>query len=246
MLFKRKPGGLVDYEKWLQRHRVPKIVVLKDKETASHEEIMFSDFYSISKLPNSRLISDGEAAAFSEKPLALSLSEAQGLSLENTKALSKIAFTPFGLASGRNRNLGMAVWAYNASDSYCGVGFVEGKGSAYCFWPRNSSNMFGSAMVFDSFFCINTYYSKKVTRSFELDGCTNCSDVYFAHNCENVQDSMFCFNAKNMRNAIGNSELPPDDYREIKASILEQIANELIRKKDLRWNIYNIGCYSRG
>ena len=30
--------------------------------------------------------------------------------------------------------------------------------------------------------------------------------------------------------------------KKIKASILEQIATELETKKDLKWDIYNIGC----
>jgi hypothetical protein len=53
---------------------------------------------------------------------------------------------------------------------------------------------------------------------------------------------MFCFNVKNLRNAIGNAQFPPDKYRSIKDSIIEQMADRLIKKKDLKWNIYNIGC----
>jgi hypothetical protein len=102
--------------------------------------------------------------------------------------------------------------------------------------------MFGSALAHNSDFCINAYYSENLSRAFEVDGCSNCSDIYFSHNCENVKDSMFCFNSKNLRNAIGNAQHVPDDYKKMKTSLLEQIVSEIEDKKDLKWDIFNIGC----
>jgi hypothetical protein len=85
-------------------------------------------------------------------------------------------------------------------------------------------------------------YSSNLTRAFEVDNCSDCSDIYFSHNCENVHDGMFCFNVKNIRNAIGNGALPLEKYKAVKKSLLEQIVSELEKKKNLRWDIYNIGC----
>ncbi|MEM4634141.1 MAG: hypothetical protein QW275_03235, partial [Candidatus Anstonellaceae archaeon] len=53
--------------------------------------------------------------------------------------------------------------------------------------------------------------------------------------------SMFCFNLKNMRNAIGNTELSSLDYKKVKASLVLQMADELEKTKNLRWDIFNIG-----
>jgi hypothetical protein len=102
--------------------------------------------------------------------------------------------------------------------------------------------MFGCDVTFYSSFCIKGYYSSRLTRVLEADCCRDCTDLYFAHNCENVHDSMFCFNTKNLRNAIGNGVLPVEKYKAVKKSLLEQIVSELEKKKDLKWDIYNIGC----
>ena len=55
---------------------------------------------------------------------------------------------------------------------------------------------------------------------------------------------MFCFNSKNLTRAIGNAPLPPQKYKSVKASLLGQIVGELEKTKNLKWDIYNIACYS--
>ena len=35
--------------------------------------------------------------------------------------------------------------------------------------------------------------------------------------------------------------MDPETYKKVKESLLEQIVSELERKKDLKWDIYNIG-----
>ena len=244
IILKKTPGEMVAYESYLQKHRVPKI--FKTKDSASNGDIPFTEGYGGSIMPKHRLVSDKEAFALSEKSPSLGLADVKGLSLNNTAALSKIAYMPLGHVSGRASNVGNVLWNnFNAINCYSGMGYAECKESAYCFWPRQSSYLFGSAMVFDSSFCIHAYYSKNLTRSFEIDGCTSCSDVYFSHNCENVRNSMFCFNAKNKNNAIGNAELPMEQYRNVKDMLVEQIADELVKNKDLKLDIFNIGCYKK-
>jgi hypothetical protein len=78
-----------------------------------------------------------------------------------------------------------------------------------------------------------------------MDGCANCSDSYFCHSCEGLSDAMFCWNVKGKRHAIGNLELPSDQYRKIKDALVEQMADEIIKNKGLRYDIYNIRCLGR-
>lgn len=241
ILLKKTPRNIDKYSRYFLKRRVPEILELKD--TASHEVIPFGVAPGIDKMPKHRLISENEAAALSKNPLSLSEQEVESLSLDDPAVLSKIAFTIVASSHGKTMNLGKAPGNMNAADCYSGFGYVWSKYCGFCFWPRESSYAFGSAMVFDSSFCINSYYSTKLTRAFEADSCTSCSDIYFAHNCENVHNSMFCFNVKNVRNAIGNAELPQEQYAKVKDALVEQIANELEKKKDFKWDIYNIGCY---
>ena len=128
----------------------------------------------------------------------------------------------------------------DSSNCYKSSAVVYSKYIGYSFWPRSCQYLFDCDSPFDSSHCINIYSCTQQTRCFEIDCCGYCSDLYFGHNCENVHDSMFCFNAKNLRNAIGNGVLPPDKYKAVKASLLSQIAGELEKKKDLKWDIYNI------
>ena len=51
---------------------------------------------------------------------------------------------------------------------------------------------------------------------------------------------MFTFNAKNLKYAIGNASIGPEKYRPLKKTLLEQITDELEKKKSFKWNIYNI------
>jgi hypothetical protein len=57
-----------------------------------------------------------------------------------------------------------------------------------------------------------------------------------------MSDAMFCFNVKGKRNAIGNTQLEPGRYKAIKDSLIEQIADEIMKNKGLRLDIYNMGC----
>ncbi len=134
-----------------------------------------------------------------------------------------------GAGGGRN--------IYHCDDVYLDV-----KNVAYSNYTLWSHNAFGCHGVTSSGFVMHAYNCSRLARCFEVDGCSDSSGLLFCHNCENVQDSMFCFNAKNLRYAIGNLQVPPDRYKEIKSRVLAEIAAELEKNKCLKWDIFNIGC----
>ncbi|MFH1447771.1 MAG: hypothetical protein ABIG39_02820, partial [Candidatus Micrarchaeota archaeon] len=171
-----------------------------------------------------------------------------GLSIESkdlAKTLSPIAYACFDMAFGNILNVKECPILLDVEDCYMGSNYIHSKRCAYCYWPRDSEHIFGGSVTWGSSFCINTYYSKALSRAFEVDNCDSCNDIYYSHNCENVRDSMFCFNTKNKLHAIGNSPLPSQSYRELKSSLLEQIVTELERNRDLKWDIFNIGAGHR-
>jgi hypothetical protein len=124
----------------------------------------------------------------------------------------------------------------------CDDVYLKVKNVAYSNYTIYCENAFGCHGVDHSSFVIHAYNCTKVSRCFEVDSCSNCSGLLFCHNCENVHDSMFCFNAKNLRYAIGNVELGPEKFKEIKSLILNQIVDELEKTKSLKYDIFNIGC----
>ncbi|MCX6771756.1 MAG: hypothetical protein NTX79_06905 [Candidatus Micrarchaeota archaeon] len=159
-----------------------------------------------------------------------------------TELLHPIAYFNLEKDTGKISNVARSAVVINATDGYESSALIQSKKCAYCFWTNNDEAVFGSYMTHNSSFCINTYISQRLARAFECDSCENCSDAYFLHNCENVRDSMFCFNVKNLAHAIGNAELPPAQYRGIKSSLVQQMSDELEKKKDLKWDIFTIGC----
>lgn len=244
ILLKKDPQNLKDYEKYLAG-KMPPLTTLPKGKTASNRELLWMEGYKTMDRVKHRGISWTEAAALSESPRAISMNEAEKLSLRDVSALAKIAFTPLDFVAGKNKNIGKTEIYLNARDCYSGASFVESKSCAFCWWPRESTHAFGSTILFSSSFCIGSHHSAKLTRAFETDSCNNCSDLYYSHNCENVHDSMFCFNVKNLKNAIGNATLSMEQYAKVKDLLVSQVADELEKKKELKWDIFNIGCYGR-
>jgi hypothetical protein len=228
--------GIDLYEKWLMKH-IPKVDSLKSVISNKHiYKGQNTPFYAF---PKSKLVKEREAKALGE---VLKLEETEIGSVSNIKkSLWKIALLFSEGYLGEKRNV-FGVPLFNTCvNCYKGPLFGYNENCAFCYWSREAKNMFGSAQAHNSDFCINAYYSGNLSRAFEVDGCSNCSDIYFSHNCENVKDSMFCFNGKNLRNAIGNAQYAHDEYKTVKSSILEQIFSEIENKKELKWSIYNIG-----
>jgi len=230
--------GIDHYEKWMMRH-IPKLD--SQKSVISGKSLYQGRNTPFFAFPKSRLVKEREAYALGGK---LKMDEEEIKSVSSIrKSLWKIALVYSEGYLGEKRNV-FGVPIFNTCiNCYCGPLFAYNENCAFCYWSRESKNMLGSAQAHSSSFCIDSYYSTHISRAFEVDSCSNCSDIYFCHNCENAKDSMFCFNAKNLRNAIGNAQYSPDEYRKVKTSILEQVVSELEEKKELKWDIYNIGCH---
>jgi len=238
----RKLTDMDSYSSWFLKHikplKLPTSVISGRKITLRTGSGNFDLF------PKERIVTIEEANVLSEK-LHLDLGEAESLNLDNAgDIIGKIAYSNIDYAF-ESKNCLESATPYYSRDCYrVGIPAWSNE-SGYSFWPRNADHMFGTDSTNTASFCIHTYYSVGLSRAFETDNCTNCSDVYFAHNCENVRNSMFCFNAKNLSNAVGNAVYAPEQYKKIKDSLVAQIADELELKKDFKWDIYNVGCCER-
>ncbi len=235
VLFGKKLYGFESYGDWLRKY-VPAVV--ERKSVASGKKMYVSDINPCNLFPSDRLIDLDEYWEIGEMT---KLEESEVESLEEIrKSIGKIGFVNPNGRLGETKNL-MLVPLCNTSVNcfYCCMAAFD-ENVAYSYWPRTSKYMFGCALAFSSNFCINSYYSMNLSRAFEVDDSNNCSDLYFSHNCENVRDSMFCFNTKNLKCAIGNATLAVDKYKSIKSSLLSQVYDELEKKKDFKWSIFNL------
>ena len=110
---------------------------------------------------------------------------------------------------------------------------VLSKYTAYNWFPRGSSYVYGSSVLFNSTMIIRGTNTDTVKRGFEVDFCKNSSDIYFSHNVEYSSNVMFSFGRKSMHNAILNTEFSISEYERAKSDILSWIYEQLNNKKTL-------------
>jgi hypothetical protein len=233
--------GMDLHKDWLERHTHP----VEDRASiASGERItMAPRLTAIPEIPHDRIVTMAQARALGELT-KMEPADVEKISLANVhEKLGKLAFLPVAFYEGTNMNIIEGATSIDSSSCYRSSGTVYSKFCAYMFYTRNGERLFGCEQVFDSSFCINCYYSNKLTRCFECDSCRGCADCLFCHNCENVQDSMFCFNVKNMKYAIGNAEVGRENYLVIKKMVLSEIGGKLQKEHDLKLDIYNAGVF---
>lgn len=239
LLFGKELAGIENYRVWLTRHAEP--IYLRKSAASGKPIYTVKRMIGVIDMPSDRLLTIGEAQLHGEKN-RLAEKEAVSISLHNAHGLiGRLAYLSVELREGNSPNMPCCSACIDSANCYWSSGTVYSKYCGFTFWPRSSQNAFGCHSVMDSSFCINCYRSHKLSRCAECDTCRDCSDSYFCHNCENVHDSMFCFNAKNLSHAIGNAPLPVEKYKAVKSMLLSQISDELLKKKDLKWDIFNVG-----
>ena len=133
-----------------------------------------------------------------------------------------------------------SVCPHNSQNVYACGDAADLKNAAYTIWSSKGNNLFGCFMAQASSFCINVYSSSKLVRGFECDACSSSSDIFFSHAVENSSNVMFSFGVRAGKYVIGNAQYSPDKYKQIKDSLVEQIYNELVERKDLRYSVYNM------
>jgi len=241
LLLGRELGGMDSYESFLTRHVRPRLVF---KSPLSGKKAYLSSYMAKLAQANpigSSFVTEDELVEVGKISIPKGAVEKIRLDAHAlSQILHPIAFCAMCDVIGNTRNLIDCALIGHASDCYRTDAAVYAKKCGYSFWPRESEHIFGSWTVWESSFCMRSYLSKKLTRCFEADTCESCSDLYYSHNCENVNDSMFCFNTKNKRFAIGNAEMPRQQYMIIKQSIISQVAGELESKHDVKWDIFRL------
>ena len=236
VLGKSLGGSIDDYGEWLNLHVQPTI----DCFSAFSKKKMHLATYGVYKrLPLDRLLTTAEALAHADQVSA----NLEGAEFDKIhEHLGAIAYLNAELIDGDNMNIGECSVIQHATNAYRTSAAVYCKDVAFSFWPRHSSFMFGCDSIHTSSYCINCYNSQRLTRCFELDGCSDCSDCLFCHNVENCSDCMFCFNVKAKRYSIGNVEYQKDEYLRIKSLVLGEVSNKLEKNKKLDISIFNIGA----
>ncbi len=114
------------------------------------------------------------------------------------------------------------------------------KYNAYSYEMARTDFAFGTTSTGDSSSTIRCFYNVYLKRAFESAFTNSSSDCYFCYNVCNSSNCMFAFNVRSKRNMIGNIQLEPARYSELKSKLLTEIADELEQKKRLDFSIVNI------
>lgn len=227
-----------DYGKWLSEQGA---LFEEGKRCTDGSRLAIPDYALFFQFPRDRLVSQEEADSAGGK-LSITAAEAESLSLASApKSLSKIAYFCPEWQVGNNKNNIDCPTSIDSVNCLCNVININAKCCAHNFWPRNSEEIFGSyACGISSSFCIKCYFSKNLARCFEVDAGRNCSDCYYCHNVENCHDCILCFNVKNLRYAIGNHELPKEEYMKVKSRVLAEINSQLDSTQSVRQRVFSL------
>jgi hypothetical protein len=225
VIFKQDIGPLSDYIPWLTRFNLP---MKYRKSSVCGSEIA----YAISEYSENSKWVGLEEIDFNKKFEPLSLNEIKDID-SLLSSLSDRFYYAGNIILG---NSGQVERSSNISDSYfmhqTGL-YNDCKYMAYSTHGRLNEECFGGNAIGESAHCINCFETFRDKRCLELWMAQNCSDCYYSHNLDTCQDCMFCFNVKNRRHAIGNLELPPEKYAQIREKLLSEMAHMLKKKKKL-------------
>jgi hypothetical protein len=238
VLLGRKLAGYSDYEAWLTRG----INGMREVPSAMSGKRTYLPLFSFYEAISQRLLTEGEAYGTAGRK-HLPEEGVRGLSLANAAhALKDISITTSETTMGTCSHMKECAIYYDSSSCFRSSLVAISKCVIYSFWPRNSEYLLGCNYSFSCSFCIRCFNSESLTRCFEVSDSANCSDCYFCYNCDSLQDCMFCFNTKAKKYAIGNVQLPQEQYKRIKGLLLAKMADELEKTKSLKWGIFNIGA----
>jgi len=234
ILLKRPPEGIREYEKWLTE----RTIAVHEAATPFGSQTFVPDSMPVLKgFPRQRLVAARESAALSK----LQMPQGSMGSLKGVIAgLGGIAFFTPELRDGQNANIIACPHAYNVVNAYKGYDTVYAENVALSSMALNSKYVYGCHRVLESQFSLKCYNSQYLNRCLELDSCNRCSDSYFCHNSEALSECMFCFNMKGARHTIGNTPLSKEQYAQVKAALVGQIADEIGKTKGLGRSIFGI------
>ncbi|MBI5228011.1 hypothetical protein HY988_05470 [Candidatus Micrarchaeota archaeon] len=225
ILFGQEIGSLGEYEKWLGE--LVDLPVVR-KSSISGKEVIFS------------------TTDYSEKAKAMSLDEVDvnkkfpPLTINEIKDIDSIvAAVQDRIYYTGNMILGNSKYiqsSSNINDSfYIYNSTVAGncKNMAFCTLTRADNCGFGGNAFSQCDFCLKCHELTRVKRSFELWMSQDSADCYYSHGLKNCANCFFSFNLENKKYAIGNLEIGPEKYKEIKTALQTQMVDVVKKAKRL-------------
>lgn len=242
IIFKKDFRDIGEYEGWLSRRIVP----LKGITSPFGVDIFIVQYHpsfrAFSLIPEKRSVTYEEGMELGK----LHITEDKLTGLEKVKEwFSEFCCFSVEYFSGENSNIISTPTVDHSANIYKTYTSIYSENCGVDSWALFSKYLFGCHWTRDSQFCVKCYNGHFLNRCFEVDSSIRCLDTLFSHNCEGLSEAMFCFNVKGKRYAVGNLELPKEKYAKLRDSVVEQIADEILKKKEYKLDAFNVGCCGR-
>ena len=225
VLFGAELGSLAQHEKWLSE--LVDAPVFR-KSSVSGKEVIYSTRDYSEKAKSISL----DEVDFNRKFAPLSFNQIKDID-SIIQAVQDRAYYSGNMILGNSKFVSSCS---NINDSfYMHRTTLSGndKYMAYCTLARVDSYGFGGNAFSQCEFCLKCHELTRCKRSFELWMSQDSADCYYSHGLKNCTGCMFTFNVQNKRNAIGNIELTPEKYKEIRAKLLSEMVEEAKKNKRL-------------
>lgn len=225
LLLKEEIGSLDDYAKWLARDIIP---ISHRKSTISGKSVVSAptDYAEGSKWASFDEID------FSKRFQPLNINEVKDID-SLISALSERFYYTGNIWFGKSSHI---LNSSNINDSHYiyEIGRTgNSKYLAYCRMGRLCEDCFGCDALGESAYCIGCNRCYRNTRCFETWMSQNSSDCYFSYGLGNCKNCLFSFNLRSRNRSIGNLELEQSKFQSLKDKLVEEIREELARKREL-------------
>ncbi|MFA6907722.1 MAG: hypothetical protein WC263_02755 [Candidatus Micrarchaeia archaeon] len=235
VIFGEEIGTLSEFEPYLREMLLPYQV---KKSCVSGKGVMVSNLYYPG---GAKFVSQDEISLLKFPPL--SVNEIKDIDSLFAAASERAVFCGNKLF-GRNTDVRDVDNCVDSSSISYGHNIYNVKYGAYVSHMREAGHVFGVSAFPGAAHCIRLCEGVGANRCFETYYGTNLADMYYAFNCIGCSDCIFAFNLRSKRHAIGNLELPKDEYMRLKKKLVAEMADELKRKKKL-FSIADIAYFGR-
>ncbi|VVB57099.1 Uncharacterised protein [uncultured archaeon] len=220
-------GPLEDYVPYMEKYVKP---IRQSRSSLSHTPVFVSDEYP----PGARFISCDEMGQYDQQMAAqpLDLNDLKDLDSAAQASRERLQYAG-NIVLGQCSGVSFSNRVVDSHNVLCSSDVWASKNIAYCFIAKECESLFGSPSVSVTKYGIKNFESWKDSRVMETMRVYESIDCYFSANLENCADCLFCFNLRSKQRCIGNRPFSKDEFASLKKKLLEDIADELKRKKSL-------------
>jgi hypothetical protein len=218
-------GELSEYEKWLYSGNGPRKV---RKSSVSGKDVTFANqpYREGSKWMGL------EEVDFEKKYAPLKINNIKDID-SLLQAVGERVYYTGNMVLGNSKFVEKSAAVTDCFYVYSSERVAFAKYVAYSTRGGYSENVFGCYGFGPVQFAVKSSGITEVSRVFGVSKADYSSDCYYSHGLSACHDCMFSFNLKGKRQAIGNLQLPPDKYLQLKAKLIGELREKLRKDKRL-------------